>query len=104
MTLRATDDDGTSHWQAVEVQAGNGNAAPFASFTFPCSGMTCSFTDFSRDNGSVVSWFWEFGDGTTSTARNPTHVYANGGVYQVRLTVVDNGGVRHSRTRQANPH
>jgi PKD repeat protein len=104
VTLRATDNSGVSHWQTIEVQAGNGNAAPFASFTFPCNGMTCTFHDFSSDpNGNVVSWFWEFGDGTTSTAQNPSRTYTNAGVYQVRLTVVDNGGVSHSRTRQVHP-
>jgi PKD repeat protein len=33
------------------------------------------------------SWFWEFGDGQTSTQPNPTHVYANPGIYTVKLTV-----------------
>src|SRR5690606_9756092 len=63
VTLRATDNNGASHWQTVEVQAGSGNESPFASFTFPCSGLTCTFKDFSNDpDGSIVSWFWEFGD------------------------------------------
>jgi PKD repeat protein len=105
VTLRATDNSGASHWQVVEVQAGSGNPAPFASFTYPCSGLTCTFTDHTNDpNGSVASWFWEFGDGTTSTAQNPAHTYAAAGVYQVRLTVVDNGGAKHSRTRQVQPN
>ena len=101
VTLRATDNSGASHWQLVQVQAGTANAPPFASFTYPCSGSTCNFTDHSKDpNGTIVSWLWEFGDGTTSTAQHPSHTYAAAGIYQVRLTVVDNGGVRHSRTRQ----
>jgi PKD repeat protein len=33
------------------------------------------------------SWFWDFGDGQTSTEQNPTHTYAEGGVYDVLLTV-----------------
>ncbi len=31
------------------------------------------------------SWFWDFGDGTTSTQQNPTHTYNNLGTYQVKL-------------------
>jgi len=34
----------------------------------------------------VDQWNWDFGDGTTSTEKNPVHVYANGGYYTVTLT------------------
>lgn len=37
------------------------------------------------------SWLWDFGDGFTSTAQNPTHTYATAGLYSVTLTV--NGGI-----------
>lgn len=35
----------------------------------------------------IVSWLWEFGDGTSSTLRNPDHNYEHPGVYNVKLTV-----------------
>ncbi|MEL7535414.1 MAG: PKD domain-containing protein, partial [Bacteroidota bacterium] len=40
----------------------------------------------------VVSWFWDFGDGNTSTAANPNHVYTIPGVYTIILTTTDNNG------------
>lgn len=36
---------------------------------------------------TVSGYFWDFGDGTNSTASNPEHVYSTGGVYLVTLTV-----------------
>lgn len=44
------------------------------------------------NNGSpVVSWFWQFGDGGTSTLEDPTHTYALPGSYKVCLTVISIG-------------
>src|SRR5690606_26001555 len=48
------------------------------------------FTDESLD--LPQTWFWEFGDGETSSDQNPTHTYANEGVYSVSLTVTNNMG------------
>lgn len=45
------------------------------------------FNDFSV---KANSWFWDFGDGNTSTAQYPTHTYASPGLYSVSLTI--NGG------------
>jgi PKD repeat protein len=36
---------------------------------------------------SIASWFWEFGDGTSSNEQLPTHTYASEGIYEVCLTV-----------------
>ena len=47
-------------------------------------------------DGSVVSYFWEFGDGATSTAANPSHTYTTTGDYVATLTVTDNQGVTTS--------
>jgi PKD repeat protein/subtilisin family serine protease len=37
-------------------------------------------------------WFWEFGDGSTASERNPVHTYTAQGVYNVRLTITDVDG------------
>lgn len=51
-----------------------------------CEGESSVF-NFSTSQ-TVLSATWDFGDGTTSTAINPTHTYANAGNYNVSLTVV----------------
>jgi PKD repeat protein len=53
--------------------------------------LTVSFTDLSA-NGPTA-WSWDFGDGGTSTARNPTHVYTVPGTYTVLLDVTNNAGL-----------
>jgi gliding motility-associated-like protein len=43
-------------------------------------------------NDPIISWNWNFGDGTYSTLQNPTHVYPTPGTYPVTLTVSTSGG------------
>ncbi len=60
-------------------------------------GTTTRFLDGSSDaDGQVVSWAWNFGDGTTSSLKNPTHTFPQTGDYTVSLTVTDNGGLSHT--------
>ena len=47
--------------------------------------LSVAFTD--QSIGNVTSWFWDFGDGNTSTRQSPSHVYAAYGVYTVTQTV-----------------
>ncbi|MCD6530068.1 PKD domain-containing protein, partial [Candidatus Bathyarchaeota archaeon] len=73
------------------------NEKPVANFTFTPLNPTClepiQFTDSSYDpDGSVASWYWNFGDGTNSTEKNPIHTYKNPGNYTVTLTVTDDEG------------
>ena len=76
------------------------NAPPVADFTVSCDGLSCNFGESSTDSdGTVESWSWDFGDGVSSTVRNPTHTYATEGAYQVRLTVTDNAAATGDRTR-----
>jgi Tol biopolymer transport system component len=73
------------------------NAPPDAAFTPPSgvhAGVATTFTDQSTDDGQVVAWHWDFGDGATSSARNPSHTYAAGGTYSVSLTVTDDQGLQ----------
>ena len=68
--------------------------APVANFTAkPRSGngpLAVQFTDIST--GQALSRLWDFGDGTTSSERNPKHIYHNIGSYAVSLTVVGPSG------------
>ncbi len=45
-------------------------------------------TDLST--GTITSWFWDFGDGVTSSKKSPSHAYADSGMYLVKLSVRDN--------------
>jgi PKD repeat protein len=49
-------------------------------------------------DGTIVSYFWDFGDGTTSTSQNPQHTYTVPGKYVATLTVTDNLGVKSTDT------
>ncbi|MBK8148583.1 MAG: VCBS repeat-containing protein [Acidobacteria bacterium] len=49
-------------------------------------------------DGSVSGFFWDFGDGATSTAANPTHTYTIAGPFVAELTVTDNGGAQAKQT------
>src|SRR5207302_6433916 len=73
------------------------NQPPVAAFTSSCSALTCAFTSTSSDpDGTISAYSWDFGDGSTSTAQNPSHTYAAAATYTVRLTVTDNGGATNS--------
>lgn len=43
-------------------------------------------------NGVVDQWFWDFGDGTTSTEKDPQHVYLNSGTYTITLKAISETG------------
>jgi PKD repeat protein len=78
------------------------NVAPNADFSRACLYMQCGFTDASADSdGSITAWTWNFGDGETSSDRNPVHVYAQPGDYTVKLTVTDDSAATGSRSRDA---
>ncbi|MCG6900791.1 MAG: S8 family serine peptidase [Gammaproteobacteria bacterium] len=75
------------------------NQLPIAGFTFLANALEVSFSDQSSDpDGSISTWHWDFGDGSSSNAQNPTHTYAAGS-YAVTLTVTDDGGASASRTQ-----
>ena len=64
------------------------NNPPSAVFNVVISKKVASFTDNSSDtDGTIVSWFWNFGDGKISTERNPKHRYSQFRNYSVTLTV-----------------
>ncbi|MDQ4047677.1 MAG: PKD domain-containing protein, partial [Actinomycetota bacterium] len=61
-----------------------------------------NFSDTST--GSPTSWAWNFGDGDTSSTRNPSHTYTAAGTYTVRLTARNAAGSDSStRTITVNP-
>lgn len=52
--------------------------------------LTVQFSDSS--SGLILNWFWDFGDGETSTEQNPLHTYTTADTFSVSLTVSGPGG------------
>jgi PKD repeat protein len=102
VTLTVTDNRGATASVSKPVTVNVSpppNAPPTAGFSFSCTDLGCSFTDESTDSdGTVDSWSWDFGDGTSSNAQNPDHTYDTGGDFIVQLTATDNDGVSRSVT------
>jgi len=79
------------------------NIPPIADFSFqpsnPRTTTIVKFKDNSTDSdGSIVSYYWEFGDGSNSTEQNPEHVFYNPGIFKVTLTVTDNDNATSSKS------
>ncbi len=76
------------------IHVSDPNSVPVADFSatprFGNKPLTVNFTDLST--GDVTVWSWTFGDGTDSSATNPSHTYAMPGVYDVDLEVIGPGG------------
>ena len=53
---------------------------------------------YDSDGGDIVSYFWDFGDGSTSTLKNPSHTFERDGGYSIRLMVTDDEGVTDNET------
>lgn len=69
-----------------------------ADSSLPTSGIAPLAVSFSSTgsydpDGAVVSYDWDFGDGTTSTAANPVKTYSSPGTYVASLVVTDNSGL-----------
>ena len=93
VTLTVTGSGG-SNSKSVTIQVNTPPPPLVADFTAsPLLGivpLVVNFTD--RSTGNPVSWNWNFGDGSTNTARNPSHTYLLPGDYTVTLTVTGSSG------------
>ncbi len=99
ITLTVTDQNGNSSKTeksiTVETNPNPNIIAPTAEFTTSPKDLVAinqnvAFTDAStQGSGSITSWSWNFGDGVTSTERNPTHAYTALGEKTVTLKIID---------------
>ncbi len=84
-------------WSLVRVQAlFGGNLPPFAILTPDIHGLGVDFDGSqSGDNdGSVVDYSWDFGDGHAGSGQKTSHTYDKAGSYRVKLTVTDDDGAK----------
>ena len=65
------------------------SVSPVASFTYTKEHPF--YVYFSNKSTNATSYYWDFGDGTTSYEKSPTHKYSGKGVYNVKLTAKYNG-------------
>lgn len=90
--LKAYDADGQLIDNIFKTVTVTSNTAPDIDFTtsFPisCTSNPISFTPISSAD-DIQFYDWDFGDGNTSTAQNPSHTYAAPGTYDIKLTVTD---------------
>ncbi|MEO0312715.1 MAG: hypothetical protein RIQ89_2372 [Bacteroidota bacterium] len=72
----------------LHIRVGN---KPNANFSWSedtvCRIESVNFTDLSTPVDSTTSWFWDFGDGGTSTQQNPSHQFADTGLFTITLIV-----------------
>lgn len=92
--LTVTDDGGATGTAEAEVVVRAPNQAPVASFTSGAAWLDATFdgTTSSDPDGTVASHAWDFGDGTAAQGPTASHTYAEGGTYDVTLTVTDGEG------------
>lgn len=102
ITLRVTDEHGASAEQKIQVSAQVPNLDPVAAFSTEVQGLSVAFSaaDSHDDDGNIVFWSWDFGDGTTGTGEEALHQYASSGTRTVKLTVTDNDGATHSTSAE----
>lgn len=103
VTLTVTDDanQSTSTSQQVTVSV----PAPAASFTTSLPGYSYEVqVDASKSSGALVSYHWDFGDGSTDDTSYQTdyHYYNNPGTYVITLTVKDSFGQTSTTTQTVN--
>lgn len=97
--------DGTIENQNICIEKMNAPVAKFNMVNLEnrvCRNTTIYFDNLSYQNGGsdIVNYFWDFGDGTTSTAFEPSHAYVDSGVYTVTLTVTNKCGCSSSEKRE----
>src|SRR2546426_656825 len=108
VTLNVTDNNalnGTAYHDVVVQAAPPGPVPPVADFTVnplrvnPGVSVTFDASTSTDPDGSIASYAWSFGDGSSGAGVQASHVFAAKGTFGVRLTVVDSDGLSNETTR-----
>ena len=93
VSLTVTDNDGLTDTATTSADINN---PPVSDPNGPYSGTVGVRVDFSgtesSDDGTIMSYAWDFGDGGTGIGSNPSHIYSTAATFDVSLTVTDNDG------------
>ena len=92
--LKVTDNSGGVSEVSHDITVTDPNALPTAAFTSSTTDLTASLNGSTSTDpdGTIASYTWDFGDGTTGSGATIDHGYAAAGTYDVKLTVTDNRG------------
>lgn len=93
----------TYHYRAYIIYSGGtiyGNDSTFTTLgssgcqadfqAYPDSNALYTYSFIDQSTGNIAIWNWDFGDGGSSQNQNPSHIYAQAGIYVVCLTVQGN--------------
>jgi hypothetical protein len=100
------DNDGDLLYDEQDPDCATGEGAPTADANGPYTGNVGVAVQFdgtgsTDEDGSIVAYDWDFGDGSTGTGATPSHTYTAAGEYTVSLTVTDNDGLVDTATTTA---
>ncbi len=107
VSLTVTDDGGLSDTATSSADIGEvPNDAPVADADGPYVALVGELVVFDGSgsvdlDGSIVTFEWDFGDGSTGSGVSPSHTYSSAGLYVVSLTVTDDGGLSDTATSSA---
>ncbi|MFW5776244.1 MAG: PKD domain-containing protein [Spirochaetota bacterium] len=109
VSLTVTDDDDNTNEASIALEANvvvAGNESPVAAMLYtpeiPNIGETVEFNGTESDDtdGTIDSYEWSFGDGTTATGVDVSHDYSSSGAFTVRLIVTDDEGATDIATEE----
>ncbi len=100
VSLSISDKYGCSSFISKDNYIRIGN--PKADFVTSDTIGTCPplVANFTNNSVNYSKWTWNFGDGTTSTEKNPSHFYSTAGIFNAVLTITGPGGCTSQKTQQ----